>query len=720
MSGLTGRKQNTGRHGFSRFAALMPCLFLAASLVVFPALAQKGAAVTYQELELACPAAESGEHFAHMHNSDCYKNGSLVCPLPEIEEHTHTEECFETVRETICGLEESKGHVHSDSCYALTEELSCGLEESEGHTHTDACWLWVTDYICGQNDDPDHIHDESCLGSVKGELICGQEEHEGHTHTEACFARETVPSCGMEEGAGAHTHDESCYAERKVCVCGCEELPVHIHGAGCFRIATAAIQESPAPGEEDGEDDAEEKEAGEEQEEDSAIVTEESFDWQLAGDPDADTESEYDWQKMFVGLKLTGKWDEDLLLVAETQIGYRESTLNYAVTESGSIKGYTRYGAWYGLPYGDWCAMFASFCIRYAGIPEAAMPIQCNCGNWVRALSDLGMFRRADEYTPKKGDLVFYDPDGDGISNHVGIVASVDPEAGTIGTIEGNRTDTVEHFVIKAAEGSIAGYGILPENMETPAADTALDESVWHFESSTEGLDIAVDAPREAFSEEPHMFVNAAAAGLSANGSGESTDDGITEMHAVEISFRDADGNEILPQKPVKLTITPRQTDAFSDSSAFRQDGADTAADTGRINRSAVVETALEAENVFVYAVDGRNKSLILERSTAREPEIPQDRDFCTPAASLLAKGRLSFLAGTSSTGNGNTDLPPDAVMVPGYITIPLAWLAMLLLCGTAKAAVSCRRKPGIMNRGLEENTEEAFFAQVAKAEERD
>jgi hypothetical protein len=49
----------------------------------------------------------------------------------------------------------------------------------------------------------------------------------------------------------------------------------------------------------------------------------------------------------------TGIYAEDLLAVAQSQLGYTESTKNYMVDESGTAKGYTRYGEWYGSPYGD-------------------------------------------------------------------------------------------------------------------------------------------------------------------------------------------------------------------------------------------------------------------------------------------------------------------------------------------------------------------------------
>ena len=90
-------------------------------------------------------------------------------------------------------------------------------------------------------------------------------------------------------------------------------------------------------------------------------------------DPAADVETAQIWERAIKNVELTGDWREDVIAIAKTQLGYQESAKNYIVLEVGeTIKGYTRYGAWYGDPYGDWCAMFASFVLNYAeveGIP---------------------------------------------------------------------------------------------------------------------------------------------------------------------------------------------------------------------------------------------------------------------------------------------------------------------------------------------------------------
>ena len=72
-----------------------------------------------------------------------------------MEEHQHTEECYDDV--LICGQEESEGHTHTEECYNDAGELTCGQEESEGHTHTEDCY--EKQLTCGKEV---HIHTEAC------------------------------------------------------------------------------------------------------------------------------------------------------------------------------------------------------------------------------------------------------------------------------------------------------------------------------------------------------------------------------------------------------------------------------------------------------------------------------------------------------------------------------------------------------------------------------
>lgn len=62
-------------------------------------------------------------------------------------------------------------------------------------------------------------------------------------------------------------------------------------------------------------------------------------------DPEADVETAADWEAMFKDIELSGIWADDLLAIAESQIGYKESTANFILDDDDVKHGYTRYGA---------------------------------------------------------------------------------------------------------------------------------------------------------------------------------------------------------------------------------------------------------------------------------------------------------------------------------------------------------------------------------------
>ena len=120
-----------------------------------------------------------------------------------------------------------------------------------------------------------------------------------------------------------------------------------------------------------------------------------------------DVESSLTWYLIGATFKHTRDWDLDLLCLAKSQLGYRESKLNYRDDSAGKRHGYTRYGAWYSNPYGEWCAMFAAFCLHFAGIPEETVPVHANCYLWQTKLIRQDLFVFASKADPKPGDLVF-------------------------------------------------------------------------------------------------------------------------------------------------------------------------------------------------------------------------------------------------------------------------------------------------------------------------
>ena len=392
---------------------------------------------------LVCGLTE-GE--VHVHGEDCCRQTSeLVCTEAESEEHTHGEACYETGTELVCTYSDSEPHVHGESCYEAGENV-CTLEETEGHTHTEACCQTVTGLICQKPQVAVHTHSEECRDE-NGELVCQIIQGVVHDHTDACFDQnaetQEVLICTMEE----HTHDESCYLEdtgasETEYLCG---YGAHAHGPECTDADGNLICNIP------------------EHTHEAACLVEDL-------DMTADVETREQWEAELNALSYTGVWAEDVLTIAKSQLGYQESRKNVILDENGVLRGYTRYGEWYGDHYGDWCGMFVSFCLHYAGVD--GFPQESSCTEWIALLQEQELYRPAAEYTPKPGDVIFFDwdqPVDAQDADHVGIVAELIPATeetpAQIRTIEGNSTEQVEYKTYNADDVTILGYGELPQQV---------------------------------------------------------------------------------------------------------------------------------------------------------------------------------------------------------------------------------------------------------------
>ena len=61
-------------------------------------------------------------------------------------------------------------------------------------------------------------------------------------------------------------------------------------------------------------------------------------------------------------------------------------------------------------------------------------------------------------FTPEAGQIIFFDWEGDGLTDHVGIVERV--ENGTVYTVEGNSGDACRQNSYSIGSSVIYGYGI--------------------------------------------------------------------------------------------------------------------------------------------------------------------------------------------------------------------------------------------------------------------
>ena len=319
-------------------------------------------------------------------------------------------------------------HEHTDDCYQEVQELTC-LEEE--HTHDDSCFDedGVT-FIC---DKFEHTHDDSCYTTTY-ELVCGLEEGELVEEVNPDYD----PVALFEEPVAAkpvvvdpvietpvHHHTDACYEE--VLVCG---LPEHHHTVACL------------------------------------------------SDTSADVETPEEWQAANAEAVMTGNWDEDLLSVAKTQLGYEQSEKNFEIdpADGVTLRYYSRYGQSYGNPYGEWDVMFLSYCLHFAGVPQTVVPQRAGVMALHSDLRGSQWLTDADGSTARPGDIVIYntltteqvavdessygialldldeDPDTAAqltasepqvdtrtvTTETVGVVSAVDPDAGTLTVISGN------------------------------------------------------------------------------------------------------------------------------------------------------------------------------------------------------------------------------------------------------------------------------------------
>jgi len=442
--------------------------------------------------QLICPLEETD---GHVHDESCILR-ELICTQAETLPHVHTEECL--CYELICPLAEQEGHTHGDDCHART--LICAEEEREGHTHGDAC---LTPALVCTETDPEHIHDPACYDHV---LTCELEETEGHLHGEDCYVTEEALSCGLEETEG-HAHDETCYILIEGSYsCGLEETEGHKHTEECYYIG---IGFGCGLTEEEGhvhsaECLTDETELGCGLEAVSAHIHDEScyetFDvcpleehiHDESGHSDiyADLETEDDWEAMIAELEEETSTGEMVASIARSQLGYAESERNFEVDGNGIRRGITRYGQWYGNPYGDWSAMFASFCLHYAGAED----LPANAGPDAMRLEweEEELYLPWDEHQPRIGDLVFLLPEEgeesfyeaelamdesdeeaelfeedtysyeEEAAGAVAIITGIDEYGLTI--VQGDVDGMVEERILEQGDPAILGYGLVPES----------------------------------------------------------------------------------------------------------------------------------------------------------------------------------------------------------------------------------------------------------------
>lgn len=293
-------------------------------------------------------------------------------------------------------------------------------EEEHIHSIGKGCFTYEKVLTCTK----DHEHTSDCYeyGYV---LTCRETQH---VHTAECYSGGVVPTGARIK---THIHTADCY--KTMLVCGLNE---HTHTVACYT------------------------------------------------DSDADVAEFADWEAKAPAQ--TGNWAKDLVAVAESQLGYTESVKNYKLGDDNKKHGYTGYGNWFAadgeFKYSDWSAIFAAWCLDQAGV--TGMSTNVGAQAWAVRLNSDGLWHDTTDYTPKAGQLVFLDLDGDTKADHVGIISKVtDLEltaiVGDVKADEDDDADSVGTVSVMLSSSEVTGYASLPENPNDTAdtADTTTEQS---------------------------------------------------------------------------------------------------------------------------------------------------------------------------------------------------------------------------------------------------
>ncbi|MDY2813406.1 MAG: SpaA isopeptide-forming pilin-related protein [Dorea sp.] len=191
------RRKKTWQKVVTVMAAVV--VFITTYMLILPAITM--------EANLVCGKEE------HTHTEECYQTQpeqrELTCTKESLNIHKHTSDCYDENDVLICGYANYVVHTHDGNCFDAEGDLVCTLPEVKEHTHTDGCYNANGELICDQPEVILHDHTEECYDGA-GNLICGKLETKKHQHTDDCFTvtletKELV--CEKEE----HQHTDECY-----------------------------------------------------------------------------------------------------------------------------------------------------------------------------------------------------------------------------------------------------------------------------------------------------------------------------------------------------------------------------------------------------------------------------------------------------------------------------------------------------------------------------
>ena len=133
-----------------------------------------------------------------------------------------------------------------------------------------------------------------------------------------------------------------------------------------------------------------------------------------------------------------------LSINADSLTSGADAIVSVALSEDQGFLGQNnKYTHWYGKINGSysyaWCATFVAWCAEQAGISKSIIPKNPGCSTMGDFFRKQGVLYTPGNYTPVKGDIVFYTKGGGYC--HVGIVLDYDKsKTNSLKTVEGNTS----------------------------------------------------------------------------------------------------------------------------------------------------------------------------------------------------------------------------------------------------------------------------------------
>lgn len=145
---------------------------------------------------------------------------------------------------------------------------------------------------------------------------------------------------------------------------------------------------------------------------------------------------------------------DSIILVAKSYLGTREGS--EAHQEIIDLYNEARYSDAYQMTMNDpWCCAFVVAVFQKCGMGDI-IPGYAYCDGMINVFKQWGRWKKRGD-TVVEGDIIFYDWEGNGSSDHVGIV--VQNQFGDLSVIEGNKSDSVSYRTINRGSSQIIGYG---------------------------------------------------------------------------------------------------------------------------------------------------------------------------------------------------------------------------------------------------------------------